>query len=460
MPPRQSLWHHRPVFLVPGPSMEAESNLQPLPRRLGVASAAAVVVGAIIGSGIFGVTADIANGVGTVGAMALAWVVGGLITLCLALSMAELAAMFPTAGGTYVYLREAYGPMMAFLFGWIFLLFAPAGWAGIAAIFSRYAAPLLGLGPEDERWITVAVIAVVTLTNVLSVTFSARLQGITTAAKTLALFGLAVALFLLADGSQGALAQPIEWQPTSWTGFGTVLVAVLWAYDGVGPFCTLAGEVKHPERSMPRALIYGCLLVVVLYLLINAAYLYALPLAAVKGSQLVAGDAATGIGGAAGGHAIAVLVMVSTFGAVSALGLTDPRVFFAMGRDGLFFRSIGAIHPKFATPARAVVLSGVIASIYALSRGFAELAATFVLGLWPFYALAVAGVPILRRQRPDAPRPYRTFGYPVVPVVFVAATFLVLFNSLVETPASTGLNVGLTLLGIPVYFVWKRLTRA
>ncbi len=439
--------------------METGSSLQQLPRRLGVMSAAAVVVGAIIGSGIFGVTADIANGVGTVGAMALAWVVGGLITLCLALSMAELAAMFPTAGGTYVYLREAYGPMMAFLFGWIFLLFAPAGWAGIAAIFSRYAAPLLGLGPDDERWITVAVIAAVTVINMISVTFSARLQGATTVAKALALFGLALAIFLLADFSQGSLAQPIDWAPVSWAGFGTVLVAVLWAYDGIGPFCTLAGEVKDPGRSMPRALIIGCLIVIALYLLINAAYLYALPLDAVKGSQLVAADAAVGIGGAGAGQAIALLVMVSTFGAVSALGLADPRVFFAMGRDGLFFRSIGAIHPRFATPARAVLLSGAIACIYALNLGLSELAATFVLGLWPFYALAVAGVIILRRRRPDLARPYRTFGYPWVPVIFVAATFLILFNALIEQPAFTGLNIGLTLLGIPVYFVWKRFTR-
>jgi APA family basic amino acid/polyamine antiporter len=430
-----------------------------LPRRLGVFSAAAVVVGAIIGSGIFGVTAEIANGVGTVGAMALAWLTGGLITLCLAWSMAELSAMFPSAGGTYVYLREAFGPMMAFLFGWIFLLFAPAGWAGIAAIFSRYAAPMLGVDHAHEYLITIAVIGVVTVTNALSVTFSSRVQSATTIAKALALFGLALALFLLAKGSDGALAAPIDWHPTSLAGFGTVLVAVLWAYDGVGPFCALSGEVKDPGRSLPIALLVGVTIVVVLYMLINAAYLYALPLDAVKASTLVAGDAAESIGGNTARQAISVLVMVSTFGAVSALGLTDPRVFFAMGRDGLFFRSIGAIHPRFATPARAVVLSGLIACLYASRQEFEQLAATFVLGLWPFYALAVAGVIILRRKRPDQPRPYRTFGYPVVPAAFVAATFLILGNALVTSPVSTGMNIGLTLLGIPVYFIWKRVTR-
>ena len=429
-----------------------------LPRRLGVFSAAAVVVGAIIGSGIFGVTAEIANGVGTVGAMALAWLTGGLITLCLAWSMAELSAMYPSAGGTYVYLREAFGPMMAFLFGWIFLLFAPAGWAGIAAIFSRYAAPMLGVGHAHEYLITIAVIVVVTVTNVLSVTFSSRVQSTTTVAKALALFGLALALFLLAKGSEGALAAPIDWRPTSMAGFGTVLVAVLWAYDGVGPFCALSGEVKDPGRSLPIALLVGVTIVVVLYMLINAAYLYALPLDAVKSSTLVAGDAAQSIGGNTARQAISVLVMVSTFGAVSALGLTDPRVFFAMGRDGLFFRSIGAIHPRFATPARAVVLSGVIACLYASRQEFEQLAATFVLGLWPFYALAVAGVIVLRRKRPDQPRPYRTFGYPVVPAAFVAATFLILGNALITSPVSTGMNIGLTLLGIPVYFIWKRVT--
>ena len=431
-----------------------------LPRRLGVFSAAAVVVGAIIGSGIFGVTAEIANGVGTVGAMALAWLTGGVITLCLAWSMAELSAMYPSAGGTYVYLREAFGPMMAFLFGWIFLLFAPAGWAGIAAIFSRYAAPLLGVGHDHEYLITIAVIAVVTITNVLSVTFSSRVQSATTVAKALALFGLALALFLLAKGSDGALAAPIDWRPTSIAGFGTVLVAVLWAYDGVGPFCALSGEVKDPGRSLPIALLVGVSIVVVLYMLINAAYLYALPLDAVKASTLVAGDAAQSIGGNTARQAISILVMVSTFGAVSALGLTDPRVFFAMGRDGLFFRSIGAIHPRFATPARAVVLSGVIACLYASRQEFEQLAATFVLGLWPFYALAVAGVIVLRHKRPDQPRPYRTFGYPVVPVAFVAATFLILGNALITSPVSTGMNIGLTLLGIPVYFIWKRVTRS
>ena len=427
-----------------------------LPRRLGVFSAAAVVVGLIIGSGIFGVTADIANATGTVGGMALAWIAGGIITLCLALSLAELATMYPAAGGTYVYLREAYGPLMAFLFGWIFLLFAPAGWAGIASIFSRYAAPYLGVAAEDERFITCAVIAVVTVANAISVTFSSRLQNVATLAKTAALLALGLMLFGLGNGAQGALAAPIEWSPTSWAGFGTALVAVLWAYDGVGPFCALSGEVRNPSRSLPLALFIGVAVVITLYLLVNAAYLYALPLESVKASKLVAADAAVGVAGVHAGEVIAALVMVSTFGATSALALADPRVFFAMGRDGAFFRSIGAIHPRFQTPARAVLMSGVIACVYALSSSFSELAAKFVLGLWPFYAFAVGGVIILRRKRPDLPRPYRTFGYPLVPLLFVASTFLILFNALIEFPVDTGTNIALSLLGIPVYFVWKR----
>lgn len=428
-----------------------------LPRRLGLVSATAVLVGATIGSGIFRVPSSVAGEVGTVGAVALLWVVGALVALFGALTLAELAALFPRSGGIYVYLREAYGPVPAFLFGWTELLvIRPSALGALAIIFASYTGNFIPLGVTGERALAAFAIIVLALTNVRSVDWGALIANITTAGKVLALAGVALIAFLFGDVSMGALGQTIEWSPTTWGGFGLALISVLWAYDGWADLTFMAGEVKDPERTMPRALLIGTAIVVVLYLIVNAAYLWVLPLDVMAGSELVARDAATVIFGAVGAGVISALVMLSTFGALNSSTMTGPRILYAMADEGLFFKPIAHVHPKYRTPDGAILLCATLGVAYVSVRSFGELADAFIIGIWPFYALAVGAVFILRKRRPELPRPYRTAGYPIVPLVFLIASVLMLGNSLVRETIPTLVNFLIILAGIPVYYFWRR----
>jgi APA family basic amino acid/polyamine antiporter len=426
-----------------------------LPRRLGVVSAVAVLVGSTIGSGIFRVPSTVANDVGTLGAIALIWVLGALVALFGALTLAELAAIFPRSGGIYVFLREAYGPVPAFLFGWTELLvIRPSALGAIAMIFAAYAGNVFGFGEGSERVLAAAAIIVLALTNVRSLVWGAMLNNAATAAKVFALAGIAAVAFMFGDPSTGALSGPVSFEPLSWGGFGVALIAVLWAYDGWADLTFIAGEVKDPERTMPRALLLGTLIVVILYLLVNLAYLYVLPISEMAGSTLVASDAASKIFGAVGASIISGAVMVSAFGALNGSTITGPRILYAMADDGLFFKPIAWVHPRYRTPAAAILLCAGLGVAYVTVQTFEELAGAFIIGIWPFYALAVGAVFIMRRRRPDLHRPYRTFGYPFVPIVFLIASILMLGNSVLEDPGMTLLNFGIILIGIPVYYAW------
>jgi amino acid transporter len=437
----------------------AESAPSILPRRLGVWTATAIVLGITIGSGIFRVPGSVAQHVDTFGATALLWMLGGIITLCLALSLAELATMFPRPGGIIVFVREAYGPLIAFLFGWTFLWINPASWAAIALIFAEYLGHFVPLDEPGRRLVAAALIALITLANYYSVPIAAALQNVATSAKALALVALSAGLVLLGPGTDGALAAPLSFEIRDPGGFGVALILVLFAYSGAAAFCALSGEIRDPARALPQSLIVGMLAVILLYLVTNAAYLYALPMDALSASGLVAADAMVRTAGSSAASLIAALVMLSTFGALAATALADPRVFFAMAQEELFFHNLGRVRPKSDTPHVAILVAGAIAILYVVVRGFEQLAAGFILGLWPFYALAVVGVIVLRIRRPDWPRPYRVLGYPWVPLTFFAASLLILGNALIEQPGITLLNVGLTLSGIPVYFIWRASTR-
>src|SRR5262245_23310769 len=417
-------------------------------------------MGTIIGSGIFRTPASIADAVGSVGAIAAVWVAGGVVTICLALCLAELATMLPRSGGVYVYLREAYGPPMAFVFGWTFLLLNPSNWAAIVTIFAEYVGAFVPLTATAKHIVASTVIAFVCTANYVSLRFAAAIQNFATSAKALALTAIALIIFTFASGANGALHQPVTFAMPGLGAFGVALVAVLWPYEGVAGACAIAGEVRDPARSLPRALILSVSVVMVLYLLINAAYLYVLPVSAVAHSGLVAADAMQAAAGPHGATAVAACVMLSTFGSVAAASISDPRVFYALARDRLFFQRIGAVHPRFRTPHVAIVVSGALAIGYVWIRSFEELAAQFILGLWLFYMLAVIGLLVLRARKPDAPRPYRTLGYPVVPLLFIFAAGGLLLNSLHELPKIALANLAVTLLGIPVYFLWQRVRRA
>jgi amino acid transporter len=414
------------------------------------------VAGLIIGSGIFRVPSSVAADAGTVGAIALLWVLGGLVALFGALTLAELAVLFPRSGGIYVFIREAYGPLPAFLFGWTELLvIRPSALGAIAMLFAEYVRVFVPLGDGQVRLVAAAVILLLAAANIRSVRWGAAVQNASTAAKVLALSGLAILAFVLGDGATGSFASPISFSPTSWGGFGIALVAVMWAYDGWADLTFIAGEVRDPGRTLPRALLGGTLTVVVIYLLVNAAYLFVLPVIEMPDRPLVAADAARKIFGGAGAGIVAGMVLVSAFGALNGAMMTGPRIFFAMADDGLFFRPIAAVHPRWRTPWAAIALAAFLGVGYVSIRSFEQLADSFILGIWPFYALAVGAVYTLRRRRPDLERSYRTVGYPVVPFIFLAASLAILGNALVQQPASTGFGFGVILLGIPVFYAWQ-----
>lgn len=425
-----------------------------LPRKLGLATGIAVVVGVIIGSGIFRVPSGIAADTGNLTGIALVWILGGIVALFGALSIAELAAMYPAAGGPYVYLREAYGRPLAFLFGWMFLLTQPISWAAQSLMFAEYLGFFLPIPVFTQHLIAAALIVLVAIANVRSVKLGAVIQNISTSAKVLAIVGLSVAIFILAPGGEH---NPLNTEPmgmANWSGIGIGLIAVLWAYDGWENLTTLSGEVRNPGRNLPMALIGGVVLVMAVYLLINVAYLRALPLPELAASKAVATDAATVVLGRVGVSLVGALVMLSVFGTLNGSILSTPRVFFAMAEDGLFFRTVGKIHPKYETPYVAIAFIVVIAVVYVLLRDFMQLAEAYVLGIWPFLALCAIGLFILRRTRPEVPRPYRTLGYPVIPALFVLATFVVVANALYVQFWSTIASILITLVGLPLYYLW------
>lgn len=439
-----------------------------LPRSLGLFSAVAVLVGSTIGSGIFRTPALIAQRVPAPVPMLAVWILGGALVLCGALTYAELAGMHPRSGGVYVYVREGFGRLPAFLMGWTELLVIRASALGaIATVFAEYLLRSLGFDPtlplnaRAVHNLAALAIAVTAGFNYLGVRWSALVLNLTTSAKYGALALLVVVAFAVGHGDFGHFAglAPAPGSTLDAGLFGLALVSVLWAYDGWADVSFVSGEVRDPRKNLPRALLLGTGSVVVIYLLVNAAYLYLMPLAEVARSPLVAADAALLLVGRWGVGLVAVVVMVSTFGTLAGSMLTGPRIFFAMADDGLFFRGVARVHPRFKTPSVAIVLTAGIGIAYVLARTFEQLADTFVLALWPFYALGAAAIFVLRRRRPAADRPVRAWAYPLPPILFLLSAVLILGNALLADPAGTALAFGVILTGFPAYWVWLRLTR-
>ena len=435
-----------------------------LPRRLGLWSAVAVLVGSTIGSGIFRSPAGIADKLpGPLPLLAI-WLTGGIFALCGALTLAEVAGAFPRTGGVYVFIREAWGRLPAFLFGWAELILIRAAALGaISTTFSEYFIRVLGYDPlvaPYSRYVHYVAAAAILLTatfNYVGIKWGALVQNVTTLAKTgalLLIIVLALAIGLPQTGGNFTPAVP----PGSFTmaSFGLALVSVLWVYDGWADVSFVGGEVKDPEKNLPRVLIFGTLIIIALYLLANVAYLAVLPVEEIRHSKLVAADVADKLVGAAGVAFVSVAVMISTFGTLNGSVMTGSRVLFAMAADGLLFKPIATVHPKFQTPSVAIVLEAVLGVLFVLIGTFEQLADTFVTAIVPFYALAVGAVFVLRRK-PGYRPPFRVPGYPVVPAIFIVATILLLGNAIVD-PSSrlpTLAVLGVILLGIPVFYVSK-----
>ncbi|HTH66591.1 MAG TPA: amino acid permease [Gemmatimonadales bacterium] len=436
-----------------------------LPRRLGLWSAVAVAVGSTIGSGIFRTPATVAARVEDVGMFLAIWVVGGIVAICGALTYAELAALFPRSGGIYVFIREGFGPLPAFLFGWAELLvIRPGAFGAISITASAYSLRLVGIDPaasvpglplHAEQLLAAIYVAIVALVNLRGIHRGAVLQNISTVFKVAALAALIVLGFALGGGvppvGETGAAAPVSLSPVL-----LALVAILWAYDGWGDLAFVGGEVRDPQRNLPRALVLGTVIVVVLYLGANLVYLHLIPMSRMKDAELVAADSAQLLFGPVGVVLVSAAVAGSTFGTLNGSMMTSPRIFFALADDGLFPAVIARVDPKTGAPYAAIVLTTVLGMVFVLVRSFSQLADQFVIGIWPFYALAVAAIYVLRRRRPDLPRPYRTWGYPVVPAVFLVASLFLLGNYFVSQPVESAWDIGVLVVGIPVYWWWRR----
>ncbi len=436
-----------------------------LPRRLGLFSATAVLVGSTIGSGIFRSPAGIADRLPGPLPLISVWLAGGLFALCGALTLAEVASAFPQTGGLYVFIREAWGRRAAFLFGWSELLLIRAASLGaVSTTFAEYLLRVLGYEPSLEpfatyvHWIAAAAIALTATFNYVGIRWGALVQNLTTVAKyggLLFIIVLAMALGLPQTGGHFTPAIP----PGSFSlaPFGLALISVLWAYDGWEDVSFVGGEVKDARRTLPRAIIIGTLAVIAIYILANVAYLSVLDVGTIRHSRLVAADVAFKLLGSPGVVFVATTVMLSTFGTLNGSIMTAPRIFFAMADDRLLFKQIAAVHPRFKTPFVAILLNAALGVAFVLARGFEQLADQFVIAIVPFLALAVAAVFVLRR-RPGYAAAFRVPGYPFIPAIFIASTVALLLNALIDKSsriATLGVFAGI-LLGVPLYAIITR----
>ena len=386
------------------------------------------------------------------------WLAGGVISLCGALSVAELAASLPHTGGWYVYLREGWGRLAGFLFGWSELvLIRASATAAIATVFSEYLLRSMGYDPGGHGTaadvVATGAIVCAAVVNIRGVQIGAAIVGASSAAKFAALAFLVLASFALGGGSGASTTNfSAAGGPVDAGLFGLALISVLWAYDGFADLSFAAGEVTDPQRNLPRAIVVGTLAIVGIYLAANAAYLYVSPVESVATSPLIAADTMQALFGPIGVALVSVVVTIATLGALMATMLSAPRILFAMADDRLLFRAVARVHPHYHTPYVAIALAAALGVLFVLTRTFEQLADTFVLSIWPFYGLAIAGLYRLRRMRPELPRPYKVPGYPVVPAVFVAAVIYLVGNALIADPLWTGVTFAIVLAGIPVYY--------
>ncbi|HUI40468.1 MAG TPA: amino acid permease [Terriglobia bacterium] len=446
---------------VPAAASSAAVEPHKLLRVLGVWGATAIVVGIMIGSAIFIVPAEITREVGSPRAGLAVWLVAGVLSLFGALSFAELAAMMPEAGGQYIYLREAYGPLVSFLCGWMFFLIQQSGGIATLAVgLTRYLSHFFPFTLWQQRAAAAAVIILLTAINYRGVREGSWVQSVLTSMSVGIAVGLIALGYALVHGpAGGAPSLPAPGGVRFLGAFGVAMVAALWAYEGWNNVTFAAGEVKRPERNLPRALFVGTGAVVLIYMGLNMVFYHVLTLPEIAQSPRVAADAASRILGPWGAQLVALAIIIAVFGSTNGSILAGARVYYAMAEDGLFFRWCARVHPRFRTPHLALVVQAVWSVLLVMLAGYEELFTYTVFAAWIFYALTAVAVIVLRRKLPDAPRPYRVFAYPWVPVVFVIAAAWLVGNTLVEKPVEAGWGCVLIALGVPVYLIWRRSLR-
>ncbi len=467
--------------------MHNQGNKTELVRGLGVTAAIMIVAGSMIGSGIFRKPATMAGQLMSPELLIIVWIIAGLVTFIGALTNAEIAGMIDATGGQYVYFKKMYGETTAFFYGWAILAVIQTGsQAAIAYVFAEYLGyfikypqlpqsvqnfsfyiPVIGnIHPLFEfgtKAVAIITILVLTGINYIGVIFGGAVQTIMTFIKIASILILSVLLFTAGTGSMAnvytGFSIPQNISGNIFVVVGLALAGAFWAYDGWNNVTFVAGEIKNPQRNVPRALLYGTLIVMGVYVLVNVAFLYVLPVDVMSRSPLVAASAAEAIFGKSGASIISIAVIISTFGALNGSILSTARVQFAMARDNLFFNSIGKIHPRYGTPHISLVVQGLWSCVLVTSGTFDTITDYVIFAAWLFYALGAFGVFVLRKKMPDTPRPYKVWGYPYVPALFVIFSVLFLFNTIISDTSEAAMGLLLILLGLPIYFYWKFKTK-
>jgi basic amino acid/polyamine antiporter, APA family len=437
-------------------------------RGLGLIAAVSIVVGNVIGQGIFFKARVMTCNVDSPLLVISVWVVAGLLSLAGALTYAELSAMMPHAGGEYVFIREAYGKRLAFLYGWMQFFIAKAGsqaalGVGFAIFLNILTGNALG-GTYASKIVAISTIAFVTLINCAAVSISGTVAAILTFLKISLVLAIGIGTFIFAEGNwshfsmvnSGGMCEGVsEAARAGLAGFGAAMLGALWAYDGWNNLTLVAGEVKEPQRNIPLALIGGMLTVGALYILVNISYFYILnptELASIPKSSAVATEAIKRFLGPAAVSLVAMALLISTFGTLHSSILTGARVPYAMARDQLFFHSLSKLSERTHIPVGALIIQAIWASILALSGSYDALTDYVIFASWIFYGLSTATVFVFRRRLPEAERPYRVWGYPIVPILFLLVTGWLLINTLFTMPVQSFIGIGLILLGLPAYW--------
>lgn len=463
--------------------MQNNGKKTELIRGLSLTAAVMIVAGSMIGSGIFRKPATMAGQLGSPELLLIVWVVAGIMTFIAALVNSEVSGMIDATGGQYVYFRKMYGDGFAFIYGWSILSVIQTGsQAAIAYVFGEYLGYFIRYPLLPEAWTNFSVfmpfvgyihpfmefgpkaaailsIILLTIINYIGVIFGGLVQTIITYIKIGSMLVLSILLLASGNGSTANLSSGFAIPQESVSGFiamlGLALSGAFWAYDGWNNVTFVAGEIKEPQRNVPKSLLYGTLIVLGVYLLINVAYLYILPVNVMAKSPLVAAEAAQEIFGPAGASIISIAVIISVFGALNGSILTSARVQFAMAKDGLFFNVLGKVHPRFGTPYTSLLLQGFWSAVLVLSGSFDTITDYVIFATWLFYMLGAVGVIVLRKKMPDTPRPYKVWGYPYVPVIFIVFSCLFLINSLISDSEDAAMGLILILLGLPFYVYWK-----
>ena len=451
------------------PTSQAPTKAPELLRELGVGQASAIVVGTIIGSGIFLVPAEMMQAVGSARLVYLAWIVGGLLSLAGAITYAELGAMKPQAGGEYVYIRDAYGPLTAFLYAWTWFIVAKPGSVatiatGIVRILGTF--PALAFFSDTAfsspmkltygQLVAIAAAILITWLNYVGVKRAGEFQLVFTVLKIVMIVGVAIVGFTAASGTWRNFSTHFAGTTGGVAGFMAALVAALWAYDGWMDLTFAGSEIIEPQKNIPRALVGGTMTVGVIYLLANAVYFRVLPMEAVASAQNAASEAVRVFAGARAAAWITAAMVLSAFTTLNSSVLTGSRVPFAMARDGLFFQVANGIHSRYRTPAGAIVFQASISCLMVLTGQFEDLFSLFIFAQWIFYGLSVASVYGSRHKEPDLVRPYRAWGYPVVPAIFVAGAFALTVNLFIQRPIRSSIGLLLILAGLPFYRYWTQ----